>query len=158
MKPETLTEARAWDARKEAYVAAGMPDRDAAAAAWGTPDAEEPDASENSKLLKTLFSDGDAKIAKDIGCFPCGACHKTTCFVCEYAKARKRVRGFSAKNYLKNSHRGIPELTLRRIKKLAEPPAKKKTVQCQNCERPFEAKRSTAKWCSPRCRVAGNAA
>lgn len=156
MKPETLTEARAWDARREAYSESGMSDRDAARAAWGQPKpAEEPD---NVALLKMLSAEGDAKISRDLDCYPCGACRKSTCPVCEYAKARKGVRGYSAKNYLKNSHRGIPELTLKRIKKLAEPAAKKKQVTCHNCDRGFEAKRSTAKWCSPRCRVAGNAA
>lgn len=156
MKPETLSEAVAWDARRDAYAESGLTDRAAAAAAWNQP--KTPDYAEMAACLKMIEHDSDAKVARDLDCYPCGACRKVTCPVCEYAKARRKATGFSAKNYAKNSHRKVPELTLRRIKKLAEAPAKTKRVQCQNCDREFDAKRTTAKWCSPRCRVAGNAA
>ena len=149
MKPETLTEARAWDTRRDAYSAAGLSDREASRRAWAEPE-ETPDASENAKLLKMLQHDGDAKIAKDLDCYPCGACRKATCFVCEYAKARRKARGFSAKNYLTNNHRQIPELTMRRIRALAEP---KRTCQRPGCSTEIKAKRVDARFCSPRCRL-----
>lgn len=149
---ETLSEARAWDARRDAYSAAGYSDRDAARRAWAEPEKQQaPDVSENANLLKMLKQDGDAKIAKDLDCYPCGACRQSTCFVCEYAKARRKAKGFIAKNYLTNNHRHIPELVMARIRKLAEPP--KRGCQRDGCGSEVQAKRSDARFCSPRCRL-----
>lgn len=160
MKPETLAEAIAWDARRDAYVASGLSAREAARRAWTEPE-ETPDTSENANLLKMLKQDGDAKIAKDLDCYPCGACRRPTCFVCEYAKARRKATGFSAKNYLTNNHRKIPELTMHRIRALAEPPKRRRKGQCEaaGCSRTVVSKRSDARFCSPRCRqIASRAA
>ncbi len=160
MKPETLAEARAWDTRRDAYVASGLSPREAASRAWSDQEPK-PDRKGNAALLRMLFKDSDAKIARDLDCYPCGACHKPSCFVCKYAKARKKATGFSARNFARNNHKNIPELVLQQVQTLADPPKDtryRRVCARSNCQRVLTSVRSDARFCSPRCQRAAHRA
>ncbi len=104
-------------------------------------------------LLRFLGTWSDKVLAEDWRSALDGPCGDD--LVTGYLRLRRRAPGWSPHRLDRNNHREIPPAALA---VLISGPASGDLARCESCAGGFVAARSTARFCSPRCRKAAHRA
>lgn len=112
-----------------------------------------PDTPNLRRLVRFAAHWGDAALDADFDCFRDSCTEVEWKAFRRYVRSRRTAPGWRPRDYHSSNHnRIIGEPWLDRIEEDPD------STTCANCGVEFTAKRSTSRFCSPRCRVAASRA